>query len=198
MLRALDPSTTLEGGFDFNVDVAARAPPEQVLRQLGGTFDVATYPRGLQPRALNLWGVGLVNGLLRQLDPDSRSSIDCAVTSFDVERGVARSRGFFVDATRVRIVGEVEVDLVTRALSGRIDPRSKVPQLFAVAPTMLLGGTVEDPRVSTAPQNIVTLPLRFAATLGGLLGDWRSGTGRADTGPAACREAFQLLQTESR
>jgi hypothetical protein len=112
---------------------------------------------------------------------------------------VARSRGFFVDATRVRIVGEVEVDLVTRALSGRIDPRSKVPQLFAVAPTMLLGGTVEDPRVSTAPQNIVTLPLRFAATLGGLLGDWRSGTGRADTGPAACREAFELLlQTGSK
>jgi hypothetical protein len=116
------------------------------------------------------------------------------VAGFDVERGVARSRGFFVDTTRVRIVGEVEIDLVTRALTGRIDPRSKAPQLFAVAPTMLLGGTVEDPRVSAAAQNIVTLPLRFAATLGGLVGDWRSGSGRAEAGPAACREAFELLR----
>ncbi len=194
MLRALDPSTSLEGGFDFNADLAARAPPEQALRELGGTIDAATFPRGLRPRALNLWGVGVVNGLLRQLDPDARSSIDCAVAGFDVERGVARSRGFFVDTTRVRIVGEVEIDLVTRALTGRIDPRSKAPQLFAVAPTMLLGGTVEDPRVSAAAQNIVTLPLRFAATLGGLVGDWRSGSGRAEAGPAACREAFELLR----
>jgi uncharacterized protein involved in outer membrane biogenesis len=194
MLRALDPSTSLEGGFDFNADLAARAQPAQVLRELGGTIDAATFPRGLQPRALNLWGVGLVNGLVRQLDPDARSSIDCAVAGFDIERGVARSRGFFVDTTRVRIVGELEIDLVTRALAGRIDPRSKAPQLFAVAPTMLLGGTVENPSVSAAPQNIVTLPLRFAATLGGLVGDWRSGTGRAEAGPAACREAFELLQ----
>jgi len=198
MLRSLDPSTSLEGGFDFDAELAAQAPPDQVLRELAGTVDAATFPRGLRPRALNLWGVGLVNGLLRQLDPDSRSAIDCAVAGFDIERGVARSRGFFVDTTRARIVGELEIDLVTRALAGRIDPRSKTPQLFAVAPTMLLGGTVENPRVSAAPQNIVTLPLRFAATLGGLLGDWRSGSGRADAGPAACREAFQLLQQADR
>ncbi len=194
MLRAFDPSTSLEGGFDFDVHVTAQAQPERLLRALSGTIDVATFPRGLRPRALNLWGVGLVNGLLRQLDPDSRSSIDCAVAGFDVERGVARSSGFFVDTTRVRIVGDVEIDLVTRALSGRIDPRSKAPQLFAVAPTMLLGGTVEEPRLSAAPQNIVTLPLRFAGSLGGLLGDWRAGSARLDDGQAACREAFRLLR----
>lgn len=194
MLRTLDPSTSLEGGFDFDVRVTAQAQPERLLRALSGKIDVATFPRGLRPRALNLWGVGVVNGLLRQLDPDSGSSIDCAVAGFDVERGVARSSGFFVDTTRMRIVGDVEIDLVTRALSGRIDPRSKVPQLFAVAPTMLLGGTVEDPRVSAAPQNIVTLPLRFAGSLGGLLGDWRTGSARLDDGQAACREAFRLLR----
>jgi len=192
MLRALDPSTSLEGGFDFNAGLAARAPPEQVLRELAGTIDAATFTRGLRLRALGLWGVGLVNGLLRQMDPDARSSIDCAVAGFDVERVVARSRGFFVDTSRVRIVGEVEIDLVTRALAGRIDARPKAPQLPAVAPTMLLGGTAENPSVSVAPQNIGTLPLRFAATLGGLVGDWRSG--RAEDGPAACRNAFELLQ----
>lgn len=194
MLRALDPSTSLEGEFDFNVHVAAQAQPDRLLRELSGTVDVATFPRGLRPRALNLWGVGIVNGVLRQLDPDPRSSIDCAVAGFDVERGVARSSSFFVDATRVRIVGDVEIDLVTRALSGRVDPRSKVPQLFAVAPTMLLGGTVEDPRVSAAPANIITVPMRLAVPLGGLLGDWRTGSARGDDGPAACREAFRLLR----
>lgn len=194
MLRALDPSASLEGGVDFNVHVVAQAQPDKLLRALSGTVDIATFHRGLRPRALNLWGVGIVNGMLRQLDPDSRSSIDCAVAGLDVERGVARSSGFFVDTTRVRIVGEVEIDLVTRALSGRIDPRSKVPQLLAVAPTMLLGGTVDDPRVSAAPENIVTVPLRGALTMGGLLGDWRAGSGRVDDGQAACREAFRLLR----
>lgn len=194
MLRAADPATTMEGTFDFRADLAVKAPPAQMLRELNGSLDAAIYPRGLQPRALGLWGVGLVNGLLRQLDPDSPPAIDCAVAGFDVARGVARSDGFFVDATRVRIVGEVEIDLVMRALSGRIDPQSKAPQLLALAPTMLLGGTVDSPRVSAAPENIVTVPLRFATTLGGLVSDWRFGTGRASSGPAGCREAYELLQ----
>ncbi|MCW5637799.1 MAG: hypothetical protein KIT28_02395 [Rubrivivax sp.] len=42
MLRALDPSTSLEGGFDFNVRVAAQAQPDKLLRALSGTVDVDT------------------------------------------------------------------------------------------------------------------------------------------------------------
>lgn len=194
MLRAADPATTMEGTFDFRADLSVKAPPAQMLRELNGTLDAAMFPRGLQPPALGLWGVGLVNGLLRQLDPDSQPAIDCAIAGFDVTRGVARSDGLFIDATRVRIVGEVEIDLVTRALSGRIDPRSKVPQLLALAPTMLLGGTVDSPHVGAAPENIVSVPLRLVITLGGLISDWRFGTGQATNGQASCREAYELLQ----
>lgn len=194
MLRAADPTTGMEGVVDFRADLAVKAPPAQMLRELGGSFDAAVYPRGLQSRALDLWAVGLVNGLLRQLDPGSVPTIECTVAGFDVARGVAKSDGFFVDATRLRIVGEVEIDLVTRALSGRIDPQSKAPQLLALAPTMLLGGTVDSPRVSAAPENIVTVPLRLATTLGGLVSVWRFDVGRASSGSVGCREAYRLLQ----
>ena len=56
------------------------------------------------------------------------------------------------------------------------------------------GRAVDDPRVTAAPENIVTVPLRGALTMGGLLGDWRAGSGRVDDGQAACREAFRLLR----
>jgi uncharacterized protein involved in outer membrane biogenesis len=132
--------------------------------------------------------------LLQQLDPDSRSTVNCAVTSIDIERGVARSAAFFADTTRLQIVGVFEIDLASRALSGRIDPVSKTPQLLAIAPTMLLGGTVDSPRVTSAPANIVTVPLRFAASLNPFALDWRAFRGQAREGTDGCHEAYEQIR----
>jgi hypothetical protein len=63
---------------------------------------------------------------------------------------------------------------------------------------MLLGGTVDSPRVSAAPENIVTVPLRFAVSVPGLALDLLGGKGIARDGLAGCREAFDaVLQTRS-
>jgi hypothetical protein len=91
----------------------------------------------------------------------------------------------------VRIIGQVDIDLATHALSGRLRPQSEQPELFTVAPTMVLGGTIGDPRVTVAPANLVLAPLRFATPLGGFALDWLSGKGGLREGPTGCREAFE-------
>jgi hypothetical protein len=191
LARTLDPATKLGGRVDLVADLAAQGPPGRLTPALAGTIDVAVYPHDLRPGVLAFWGTGLLSSMLRTLDPSARSEVECAVASLDVGGGVARTTAFFVDTTRVRIIGQVDADLTTRALSGRLRPVSEQPALFSVAPTMLLGGTMEDPQVTVAPENVVLAPLRFATPLGGFALDWLAGTGKLREGAASCREAFE-------
>ncbi|HSD52772.1 MAG TPA: AsmA-like C-terminal region-containing protein [Burkholderiales bacterium] len=190
LARTLDPATKLGGRLDLLADLAAQGPPGQLLPALAGTIDVAIFPHDLRPGALAFWGTGLLSAMLRTLDPSARSEVECAIASFDVDTGIARSEAFFVDTTRVRIIGQIDADLTTHELSGRLRPVSEQPQLFSVAPTMLLGGTIEAPRVTIAPENIVLAPLRFATPLSGFALDWLSGQGKMRESAAGCREAF--------
>jgi uncharacterized protein involved in outer membrane biogenesis len=191
LVRTLDPATKLGGRLDLVADLAASGPPGQLLPALAGTLDVAVFPHDLRPGGLEFWGTGLLSTMLRSLDPSVHSEVECAIASFDVVAGVARSEAFFVDTTRVRIIGQVDADLTTRALSGRLRPVSEQPRLFTVAPTMLLGGTMGNPHVSVAPENLVLAPLRFATPLAGFALDWLGGKGGLHESAVSCREAFE-------
>lgn len=194
LVQSVDPESTMGGTLDLVADVTAQALAANLLPMVAGRVDAAVYPRGLHSRAPALWGAGMLNAMLRQLDPDSRSAVDCAVGSFDIKDGVASSTAFFVDATRVRIIGEVEVNLLNRALSGRIDPLSKDPAILTFAPTMRLGGTVDSPRLTSAPANVVTVPLRFATSVAGFARDWLGAKSEAREGRLGCREAFEQIR----
>jgi hypothetical protein len=190
LARTVDPATKLGGRLDLVADLAASGPPGQLLPALAGTLDMAVFPHDLRPGGLEFWGTGLLSTMLRSLDPSVQSEVECAVASLDVSRGVASTSAFFVDTTRVRIIGQFDADLTTRALAGRLRPVSEQPELFTVAPTMVLGGTMVNPQVTVAPENIVLAPLRFATPLGGFALDWLSGKGRLQESAASCREAF--------
>jgi uncharacterized protein involved in outer membrane biogenesis len=191
LVRTLDPGTTLGGRVDFVADLAAQGPPGRLLPALSGTIDVAMFPHDLSAEALEFWGTGLLSAMLRSLDPNSRSEVECAAASLDLADGVASTSAFFVDTTRVRIVGQVDADLTTHALSGRLRPVSEQPELFTVAPTMQLGGTMENPRVTVAPENVVLAPLRFATPLAKLALDFVGARGRLVEGRVGCREAYE-------
>jgi uncharacterized protein involved in outer membrane biogenesis len=195
LARAMNPGSTAAGKLDLIADLAAQAPPDRLLPALSGTLDAAIYPRGLHSGGLAFWGAGLLDAMLGQLDPQSRSAIECAVTSLDFGGGMARSTALFVDTARVRIVGQFEADLTTRALSGRIDPLSKEPRFLTFAPTMRLGGTLDSPRLSVAPENVLNVPLRMAAPLSGFALNWLKGSGgQAREGASGCREAFEQIR----
>jgi uncharacterized protein involved in outer membrane biogenesis len=191
LARTLDPATKLGGRVDLVADLAAQGPPGRLLPALAGTLDVAVFPHDLSAEALAFWGTGLLGALLRSLDPNTRSEVECAVASLEIAGGVASTSAFFVDTTRVRIVGQIDANFVTRALSGRIRPVSEQPELFTVAPTMQLGGTIESPRLTVAPENVVLAPLRFATPLAGFALDFLNAKGQLREGVAGCREAYE-------
>ena len=198
LLRAMNPASTLDGRADVVVDLSTRARPGDLLPALRGAVDLAAYPRGMTSDALGIWGSGLLTGILRAVDRDSRANVECSVAGFDVANGVAQSHGFFVETTRVRIIGDLELYLGSREITGRIDSRSNEPEIFAIAPTMLIRGTVDEPKVSVAPASLVLAPLRFASPLSLFARDWLGRRDRRADPAAGCREAFErMLQARS-
>jgi uncharacterized protein involved in outer membrane biogenesis len=198
LLRALDPASTLAGQLDLVVDLSTQGQPGSLLSALRGTVDLAAYPRGMKSDALGIWGAGLLPVILRQVERDSQATVECSVAGFAVGGGVARTDGFFVETTRVRVIGDLELRLGSWEISGRIDPRSNEPQLFAISPTMLVRGTLDNPSLSVAPESLVLAPLRFASPLSLFAIDWLSRKDRRADARADCREAFErTLQAHS-
>jgi hypothetical protein len=193
LLRAMSPASQFNGQLDVVADLSAHSLPEDLLQAVRGTFDVAVYPRGMKSDALGLWGAGLLPAILRAVDRDTQAAVQCAVAGFAVADGLARSDGFFVETTSVRIVGDLDVQLGSWEISGRIDPRSNTPQLFAVAPRMLIGGAIGSPTLSVARENVVLVPLRFASPLALFSRDWLGRSDRRPGGKAGCSDAFERV-----
>jgi uncharacterized protein involved in outer membrane biogenesis len=195
LLRTLDPSTSLSGQLDMIARLTLPGRARDIETLVAGTVDVATYPRGIRSAALGLLGTSILPAILRQVDPNAESAIECSVSGFTIADGVAKSNGFFIMTTRTRIIGELEAQLATRALSGRFVPRPRTPQLFTLSPTLVVGGTLDNPTVSGAAENLLLVPLRFASPLTLFANDWLSGD-RTPDGVAGCRDAFQRIRQE--
>lgn len=193
LARAMHPASQLDGTLDVVADLSAQSPPDGLLRALQGTVDFAVYPRGMNADALGVWGAGLLPAILRAVERDSQAEVQCSVAGFAVADGVARSDGFFVETTRVRIIGDLELRLGSWELSGRIDPRSNTPQFFAIAPRMQIGGAVGSPTLSVAAESVVLAPLRFASPLALFSRDWLGRGDRRLAGKAGCRDAFERV-----
>jgi len=191
--RSVDPSSRLDGHLDLIGRLTLPGPARELEALLAGAVDIAVYPRGVRSAAIGLLGTSIVPAILRQIDPRSESGIECSVSGFTIGEGMARSNGFFILTTHARIIGELEAALATGSISGRFVPKPTARQLFALSPTLLVGGTLRSPTVSVAAENLLLVPLRFATPLTLFATDWLSGT-RSSGGAPGCREAFERVR----
>jgi uncharacterized protein involved in outer membrane biogenesis len=191
IVKALNPKSALGGTLDLSFELVSEALSPPLFADAQGRFEVAIYPRNLQLGAADHWGTGLLQFIQRSLDPGAESSLNCAVAIVNVGNGVARSEAFFADTTRVRVIGDLELEIASRRLSGQLSPRAKNPQLFSVAPTIALSGTAEEPKVGIMPQTLITAPLRLALPIHTFALDWLTQAGAGAEGAAGCRQAFE-------
>lgn len=191
LAEALKPQTPLEGTLDLSLDLTSEELRLPLFAGMEGHVDLAVYPRGLRVGAADYWGTGLLHFVQLNLDPGTESRLNCAVTLFDVKDGVARSKAFFADTTRVRILGELEMDVRSRRLSGRLSPNAKNPRLLAVAPSVRISGTMESPKVTMTADSLITAPLRLFLPFHTFAFDWLNASGVPADGSAGCREAFE-------
>ena len=189
--KALVPKSTLAGTLDLSFDLVTEALAPPYFADAQGRVEAALYPRDLHLGAADYWGTSLLHFVQRTLDPATESRLNCAVVILNVKEGIARTEGFFADTTRVRVIGEVQMEIASRRLSGQLSPRAKNPQVFSVAPTVMLSGTLEKPEVTMAPQSLITAPLRLVLPIHSYALDWLTQSGGPKDGVSGCRQAFE-------
>ena len=86
---------------------------------------------------------------------------------------------------------QLEANLATRQLSGRLSPNAKNPQILSVSPSVGISGTMESPKVVLTPDSLITAPLRLIFPIHVFAFNWLRQTGVPADGSAGCRQAFE-------
>ena len=191
LMRAADSKSPHNGTLDLSMDIKTSGPPETLVQNATGEFDVLILPKNQEAGSLSLLGAGVLRLLMQTLDPRSQSQLNCIVGSFSLDKGIATSHVVLLDTTLVRVAGELVIDYHTRGLRGRFAPRSKRPQLFSVAPGITLGGTLDRPDIGVSPQSIVVGALRIWQFPVAFASDWLYGADIPADGIPDCRAAYR-------
>ncbi|MEJ2174694.1 MAG: hypothetical protein P8Y76_07240 [bacterium] len=190
LLRSFKVSSQGTATFDARTALRSRGLGADVVSNLSGVFDVASYGSGVGSGTVELMGINLLGVVMNTLDQSRQSRINCAVGVFDIDKGVMKSRALFVDTTRLRIMGNLDVDLSARTLDGGLRPHPKQPRLFSVATPVDISGTFDEPKVSLTTSALPELIIRYSNPYTIFLGSLMETESAAADGSDDCRAAY--------
>ena len=190
LLRSVDPKAVGSASLDGRVVLRGKGLGDAIIANLDGTMDAASYAQGVGTGAIGLMGVSILELTLDRLDPKRDKKVNCAVGVFDIKDGEMKSRALFIDTTRLRIVGNLDVNLSTGALDGGLRPYPKNPRLFNVSTPVDISGTVEHPKVSIANSALPELVIRYVSPYTMLLSMLTETENAKPDGSDDCRAAY--------
>jgi len=190
LLRYFELSEQGTATFDARAALRSHGLGAEVISNLSGVFDVASYGSGVGSGSIEQLGVNLLGLVFNVLDRSRQSKINCVVGVFDVDQGVMKSRALFIDTTLLRIIGNLDVDLAAETLNGGLRPNPKNPRLFNVSTPLRISGTFEHPEVSAATSALPELLIRYSNPYTIFLGALMETENAAPDGSADCRAAY--------
>ncbi|MEX0695910.1 MAG: AsmA family protein [Dongiaceae bacterium] len=157
LLRTLGISEVLSGGrLDLDVDV--RGGGESVRAIMAGLDGTASLQMGsgrIDDGFVELLLADLVK-LISFGGAGDNSTINCLVGGFDIENGLAVSRGLVLDTPGAAVVGSGRIHLDSEKLDLHFQPKAKQTNLVNLAIPVNVGGTLASPRVTPDPVGTVT------------------------------------------
>ncbi len=153
---------------DVDIDLSSRgASPHDLAAAASGKLSLTGGKGQIRQRSFRF----LDQGLLRELAPwardqADRTEINCFVSRFEVDKGVARSTALLLDAQYLSISGQGSVNLGDETLDLTLTPRPKEVRLLDLAVPVSVKGPIADP--SIAPTTAGTAK-KVVTTLGALV-----------------------------
>lgn len=136
-----------------------------------------------------------VFGLISIGGNSDSAQVNCLVTRFTVQDGIAQSRGIVLDTPGATVLGSGNIDLRAERLNLHLDTQSKQVNLANLAVPMNVGGSLSKPSVTPDALGAIENTAGFAtratnfATFGALSALTGLG-GSQDLGPNPCRSAL--------
>jgi uncharacterized protein involved in outer membrane biogenesis len=177
---ASPPVLALRGGFDgfdYGSMLKARGVTQAVEGQLGVGFDLIASgdsPRALASTAtgslalvgsegvlpsalLDLWAGDLALILLpTQWTPSAQTRLNCVVSRFELDAGLAVADAILIDTDSTVIAGAAQIDLGNEQVVATFKPQARDATLFSLATPMQVRGSLSDPIVGPSESGAVT------------------------------------------
>jgi uncharacterized protein involved in outer membrane biogenesis len=182
LLKELGHQEIVAGKVDVDVDIKGRGNSvAAVMGTLNGSTKVVMGRGRIDISAIDLIGADFATSLIRLLDPFRKkrqtTELNCFVSRFDIDDGLARSNGMALDTRDTSIIGEGTIKLKTEKLNLSLKPSPKKGvgaksvgklslSIGELSKPFKLGGTLAAPKLAIDPAQTALLT---GKTVGGVL-----------------------------
>ncbi len=165
LLADMQITDLLYGVINTDLDVAGRGKSvHQIMAGLNGKTNVVMGDGRMKSSILDVY-VGGAATVLTQAVFGKKSEytvINCFVSQFDIQNGIAASKALLFDTEYAQITGAGTINLGTEQIKMTVDPKPKSATVNTSVPVEI-GGTLSEPSYRLNP-------LAAAAKVGGLVG----------------------------
>jgi uncharacterized protein involved in outer membrane biogenesis len=155
-LRLLSADLKAEGKADVELDLSSRGSSiAGLMAGLNGGTVVGIGQGRVDNKNIQILGGDLASGIFQLLNPSSKAAnhtdINCGVSGFDIQDGMAKVTALVVDTPDMTVIGEGQVNLRDETLDLALKPYSKGGaagfslSLGELAKSFKLGGTLANP-----------------------------------------------------
>jgi uncharacterized protein involved in outer membrane biogenesis len=152
LAKIFQPNDLLAAKGDAEAKLAgAGETPRQILATLGGHTALIIREGKVDNAYWELIAADVATQFLPFLDGSDRGKLNCMVSRFDIQHGIATSKAMVVDSDRVIVAGEGTIKLASQELDLKLTPKPKNASLVSLAVPLLISGPATSPTVIPDP-----------------------------------------------
>jgi len=152
LLKDMELEDGVEGTLDL--DIALRGAGDSaraIAAGLNGKTEIVSGEGVISNQLLKVAGVGLSDVLGPLMGGEEDAKLNCIVSRFDIERGLATSVAMIFDSEAFTVTGGGIVDLKTERLELHMDTATREISIASLAVPFNIGGTLKSPSFTPDP-----------------------------------------------
>jgi uncharacterized protein involved in outer membrane biogenesis len=152
LLKDMELEDGVEGTLNLDIDLrGAGDSPRAIAAGLNGKTEIVSGEGVISNQLLKVAGVGLSDVLGPLMGGEEDAKLNCIVSRFDIERGLATSVAMIFDSEAFTVTGGGIVDLKTERLELHMDTATRETSIASLAVPFNIGGTLKSPSFTPDP-----------------------------------------------
>jgi len=152
LLKDMEIEDGVQGTLDLDIDLrGAGASARAIAAGLDGKTEFVSNEGVISNQLLKVVGVGLSDILGPLMGGEEDAKLNCIVSRFNVEQGLATSVAMIFDSEAFTVTGAGTVDLKTERLDLHMDTATRETSIASLAVPFNIGGTLKSPSFTPDP-----------------------------------------------
>ncbi len=152
LLKDMEIEDGVQGTLDLDIDLrGAGGSPRAIAAGLNGKTEIVSNEGVISNQLLKVVGVGLSDVLGPLMGGEEDAKLNCIVSRFNIERGLATSVAMIFDSEAFTVTGGGIVDLKTERLDLQLDTATRETSIASLAVPFNIGGTLKSPSFTPDP-----------------------------------------------